>query len=224
MKPLVELDHYEVLEISPGASPGEIERAYHVARTAYGEGSLATYSVFGDHEVEALRSRIERAYQVLRDPAQRREYDQSRNGAAGHPDPFEPFGDDAPPPAPLAPLAPPPALRVPAPQRELPLAVGADPVEAEGGEYDGARLRSARLRRGLEIEDLATITKINPRYLRCLEEEALDQLPAAVYVQGFVRSFARCVGLDPTAAVTGYMARFEQRAPARKRGRILGRS
>ena len=59
MKPLSELDHYEVLEIARDASAEDIERAYHMARSTYAEGSLATYSVFGERDTEALRHRIE---------------------------------------------------------------------------------------------------------------------------------------------------------------------
>ena len=45
MKPLEEQNHHEVLEIPPGASLEEIERAYQLTRAAYSDDSLALYSL-----------------------------------------------------------------------------------------------------------------------------------------------------------------------------------
>jgi len=228
MKPLSELDHYEVLEIARDASPEEVERAYHVARSAYAEGSLATYSVFGERDTEALRHRIELAWRTLSNLDLRSSYDQTLRG--------EVIEHDVSTLA-LDPLLDSVARRLADEERSVPsrLQSAARPVpppdlvpyhdaEADepGVECDGARLRRARLRRGLEIDQLAAITKIGPMYLRSLENDAMEQLPAAVYVRGFVKAYARCVGLDPILASTSYMRRFET-APPRKRGRLLGR-
>ncbi len=228
MKPLSELDHYEVLEVARDASPEEVERAYHVARSAYAEGSLATYSVFGERDTEALRHRIELAWRTLSNLESRRSYDQTLRGEATDSDvsalALDPLLDSV-------------ARRLTDEERSIPsrLQSSSRPVppadlvpyhdtedDEPGVECDGARLRRARLRRGLEIDQLAAITKIGPMYLRSLENDAVEQLPAAVYVRGFVKAYARCVGLDPILASTSYMRRFET-APPRKRGRLLGR-
>ena len=55
-----------------------MERAYRFALEMYGEGAIATYSLLEVDEIEATRARIREAYQVLGDPARRREYDLSR--------------------------------------------------------------------------------------------------------------------------------------------------
>ncbi len=62
-------------------------------------------------------------------------------------------------------------------------------------------LRAGRAQRKLSLEDIARITKIQPRILEKLESGQLDGLPAEVFVRGFVRSFAKCVGLDETEAL-----------------------
>jgi len=71
-------------------------------------------------------------------------------------------------------------------------------------------LRRRRCARGIEIDQIADSTKINPTYLRCIEEERFEYLPAEVYVRGFVISYARCVGLDPKRIVGGFMDRMMQ--------------
>jgi hypothetical protein len=67
-------------------------------------------------------------------------------------------------------------------------------------------LRNGRAQKNLSLEDVARITKIQVRTLERLEAGRLDGLPAEVFVKGFVRSFARCVGLDEDEALRRYSA------------------
>jgi cytoskeletal protein RodZ len=67
-------------------------------------------------------------------------------------------------------------------------------------------LRAGRAQRGLSLEDVARVTKIQARILERLETGKLDGLPADVFVRGFVRSFAKCVGLDEGEALKRYSA------------------
>jgi curved DNA-binding protein CbpA len=76
-------NHYEVLGINPQASPEEVERAYRFTLELYGDGALATYSLLDPAEVRRARSRVQEAYEVLRDPARRHAYDQSHGLATG---------------------------------------------------------------------------------------------------------------------------------------------
>ena len=67
-------------------------------------------------------------------------------------------------------------------------------------------LRAGRAHRGMSLDDVARVTKIQPRILERLETGQLDGLPAEVFVRGFVRSVARCVGLDEVEALRRYAA------------------
>jgi cytoskeletal protein RodZ len=67
-------------------------------------------------------------------------------------------------------------------------------------------LRTGRTQRKLSLDDVARITKIQPRILEKLEAGCFDGLPAEVFVRGFVRSVARCVGLDEQEALQRYGA------------------
>ncbi len=198
MKLLAEQDHYEILEVAPSAGREQIERAYKLARDTFGEESLAGYSVLGDRDAAWLRERIEDAYRVLADPEQRDAYDAWLAERRSDPGAEAP----EPPPAPA----------------ETPLPLVLDDVD-ESGEFNGARLRRLRLSRGMELEEIAGVTKINPNYLRCLEEERFADLPAAVYVRGFVTSFASCVGLDARRVAASYMRRYRESRAEPPRGR-----
>ena len=67
------------------------------------------------------------------------------------------------------------------------------------------------MRRGLDIETVAERTKIRAKYLRALESEDWDTLPNAAYAKGFLRTYARLLGLDADALVDEYRRRVESR-------------
>jgi cytoskeleton protein RodZ len=72
----------------------------------------------------------------------------------------------------------------------------------------GASLREARTRQGLDFPELEVRTKVRAKYLRLLEEEQFDQLPAHTYIKGFLRAYADTLGLDGQLYVDEYNSRF----------------
>jgi cytoskeleton protein RodZ len=60
----------------------------------------------------------------------------------------------------------------------------------------GDRLRSERLRRGLDIDQLAERTKINAAMLEAIEADDLDRLPGSFFTRSFVRQYAKALELD----------------------------
>ena len=72
----------------------------------------------------------------------------------------------------------------------------------------GNSLREARLRKELDFPELEQGTKIRAKYLRALEDENFDQLPAATYVKGFLRTYADYLGLDGQLYVDEYNVRY----------------
>lgn len=213
MKPLSEQDHYEALDVSPSATRDEIERAYHLAKATYADDSLAGYSVFQEGEVPLLRERIEHAYRTLADGEARRAYDAELSSLTRRPpaESQELMAAEAPRQADVAVTMMPPPV-------SLAGELDGDEVEEEDAEFDGRRLERMRVRRGIELDEIAGVTKVNPSYLRFLEEERFDDLPAAVYVRGFVKCYARCLGLDPDRVARSYMRRYEERSSKRRRG------
>ena len=85
------------------------------------------------------------------------------------------------------------------------------------------RLRRNRLFRGYEIDDISDVTKVSPSHLRNIEAENFGDLPADVYVRGFVTAYAQTIGLDPKIVVPSYMARVQESRNAQQRGRFRAR-
>lgn len=65
----------------------------------------------------------------------------------------------------------------------------------------GAELRAARERRKLTTGDIAAKLKLAVRQVEALEAEDFSHLPDDVFTRGFVRNYARLVGLDPDALI-----------------------
>ncbi len=73
----------------------------------------------------------------------------------------------------------------------------------------GERLRNAREARGLTLAAAETLTRIRATYLKALEDEQFDRLPASVYARGFLRTYAVALGLDPDELTEAYPAAFD---------------
>jgi hypothetical protein len=212
MKPIEEQNYYEVLELPYSARLEDIKRAYPIVRGAYEDESLATYSVFGRDEAELIRERIDVAYRVLTDDDARRRYDEKIGLDPG----AYASGQTA---VAVDNIPSEPAVEV---VSALDALDEMDELEdEESGDWDGAKLRRARMRRGIEIDHISDITRINPRYLRAIEESAYRDLPAAVYTRGFVTAYTRTIGLDPQPVAQSYMAKFEEARGDRSRRRLL---
>jgi hypothetical protein len=84
----------------------------------------------------------------------------------------------------------------------------------------GNSLREARLRQQLDFPELEQQTKIRSKYLKALEDEKFDLLPAPTYVKGFLRNYADALGLEGQLYVDEYNSRFvtgEEDVPLRPR-------
>ncbi len=80
-------------------------------------------------------------------------------------------------------------------------------AESSAGEAEsfGSWLRSQREVRQVELGLISQSSKINIRYLEALEQDRFDLLPATIFVRGFLREYARVVGLDPDEVLNFYM-------------------
>ena len=196
-----EQTYYEILETEPGVSDEEIRRAYRTVKDNYASGSSLIAGLYDDHELAALHARINAAHDTLFAPDRRRLYDLALPEA------------DLARAVRAAAAATRPAARV---------GVGAavddrpDAPEAAidpNAEVTGAFLKKVREIRGLELNEIAQRTKISERYLRALEDEQFTDMPAAVYVRGYVTEYARALRLDPQRAAESYLARYRAKLP-----------
>ncbi len=181
------LDHYEVLEVEPGASEDEIRRAHRRMRGIFEERSLVTYGLYEEDEIAVGAARVAEAYDVLIDPSRRREYDRAVLGDRR----AESKGEV-------------PATEVPPAQEEAAVELRPDT------EFSGAMLRRIRQSRGVDLREIIARTKISHVHLRAIEEEDFPALPALVYTRGFVAELAKYLRLDPSVVSKSYIRRYRR--------------
>ncbi len=94
----------------------------------------------------------------------------------------------------------------------------------------GALLKKKREEMSLSYDQIAQTTKIRPHILQALEEEDWNSLPSSPFVRGFIRSYARSLGLNEDVVADAYREISEEmvvpteveRKPARrKKGKAL---
>ncbi|MEM7139142.1 MAG: helix-turn-helix domain-containing protein [Myxococcota bacterium] len=176
--------HYDILEVERGATDEEIRRAYKRMCSVFDEDHTATFGLFDAGGIASARARIDEAYDVLLDPARRRPYEAS-----------------------VFPDAPKPSVATEAAAID-PSELPPPPTITPDTEFSGALLRAVRESQGTGLEQISDRTKVGTHYLRYIEEEAYEALPAAVYVRGFVTEFAKCLKLDPEQVSQTYLRRY----------------
>ncbi len=179
--------HHDVLEVERGATDEEIRRAYKRMCGVFDQENLVTFGLLDAEGVDTARARIDEAYDVLLDPARRRPYEISV-----FPEADETEAE---------------AEQEQVPAGELPPAPSITPDT----EFGGALLRAVRESQGTSLQQISERTKVSLNYLRCIEEDEFEQLPAAVYVRGFVTEVAKCLRLDPEQVSQSYLRRYKAR-------------
>ncbi len=221
LKKIEDMNHYELLEVSPRATAQEIHKAYERIRKIYDPNSIALYSLFSPEETEKIRQRVEDAYRTLIYEENRRVYDLTLRDYID-----TAITEQAPPPPaaipsthpaapmrdPAAPPAVPPAASVAQPVPHAPEALTALPIEplpADVKEFTGPVLRMLREQRSLSTTNVAAITKLSTRYVEGIEGENYTKLPARPYLRGFLVLYVKAIGYEPDRVVADYMKRYD---------------
>ena len=84
-------------------------------------------------------------------------------------------------------------------------------AEPDAGSF-GRWLRRQREMREISLRDIAERTKISLRYLEAMEDDRFDLLPASIFAKGFLREYARYVGLSPDEVVNHYLSVHQPQA------------
>ena len=88
------------------------------------------------------------------------------------------------------------------PEQE-PQTPGGSPAASELASF-GEELRREREIRGISLKEISDATKISKRFLDALERNDHKNLPAPVFTRGFVKEYARYVGLNVEEMVNRY--------------------
>jgi cytoskeletal protein RodZ len=80
----------------------------------------------------------------------------------------------------------------------------------------GDEFRVAREARGLSLSDVAEHLHIRSTYLQAIEEEDWAVIGAPVYIRGFIRTYARFLGIDPEHSIEAFNSTVPSATPAKQ--------
>ncbi len=210
MKRLIEQNYYELLGVSPRASHEEIKDAYEDTMRIYSEESVATYCLVGPEEREELLERLFEAYKTLTNEEARRKYNKSLIKSGEYSVQDLDFVEE-------------PKTRL----REVKTEdlIKKDKEEEGNNERHGSRetylfekltyvtgkeIQKVRSEKGIGLEEVYRKTNIPRRILECIEDENFDVLPEIVYLKGFLKAYAKLLGVDQEKMAEGFLKRYEE--------------
>jgi curved DNA-binding protein CbpA len=204
MPQLPKHNYYEILELPTNAAQHEVTTAYDRAKRTYSGENPAIYTVFTESEARELLGLIEEAYSVLGNKTLRSIYDQrllsnsftledlSYGSILGASKQYFPE---------------------PKQQQAKPAYQKDESLEKEIGEckeWNGPFLKKIREYKGHSVERLSDKTKINPFYIQAIEKMDSKNLPAAVFVRGYIVQIAKELGLNDRKVADSYMMLFKK--------------
>lgn len=206
-------NYYEILEVPQTATQQEIALAYEKAKRTYSIQNPALYAIFDKTEAEQLLNMIDEAYAVLANNTYRNIYEKRRQAntfaeselsiesikAAS----IELFNE----------------TKAKAEQAEaeekLKATYTPDPIMEEQianqKVWTAEFLKEVREYKKVSIELLHEKTKINPWYLTALESMDVNNLPAPVFVRGYIVQVARFLNLDDKVVADSYMKIYRKK-------------
>ena len=206
MRPLAELTYYEILDLSPGATPLEIRQAYKTAMGVYGEESIVIYSFFSEEERKEILTRIDEAFATLINEKARYAYDQMliQRGAIKE---GSQYGS--------------PRKKLAAMDGNSSTETASRPEAEKSGTVEnpvvkeilsqevltGKDLKRMRTELEVSLEQIAEWTKIRPGLLQSIEEDQFNELPSRLHLKSFLKAYVQFFHLSPESLVDRYMKR-----------------
>ena len=196
---------YEILELNTNAAQHEITTAYDRAKNTYSGDNPAIYTIFSDQEARELLSMIEEAYSILGNKTLRNIYDQRLLGQSKiNPEDLTydsilnasrlVFQDS----------------KVDTKKVSFTRNENLEKEITECAEWTGEMIRKVREYKNITLERLSDTIKVNSFYIKAIEAMTPNNLPAPVFVRGYVLQMAKELGLNSKAVADSYMKNYSK--------------
>ena len=199
--------YYDILEISPHCAQHEITTAYERLKLTYSGDSPAIYSVFSETEAREYLKMVQEAYSVLGNKTLRALYDEKIGQGLSKQEniSFEALQSES-----------------KTVFNEFPKKISSfkishkidEAFESEikaATEWDGPLLKKVREYKEVPLDRMSEITKVSSFYIKALEEMQVENLPATVFVRGYVAQVAKTLGLNEKSVADSYMKLYRQK-------------
>lgn len=200
-KDFSKLNYYEMLDISPDAAFFEIRHAYNAALQIYEADSVVSFSLFSPEERKKILSLLEEAYLTLINAQERKKYDEElmQEGVIAS----EKDKKITRRPVCIYDIKRQTGTSM-LPKKNEKVILRESVVQNKkineilsGPHISGADFKEIRNELGVPLEKIAQETRVRLDYLSCIEEDKIDRLPVAAFLKGFVKSYLKCLCVEP---------------------------
>lgn len=198
-------NYYDILELSLQCSQNDITDAYNKAKATYTGQNPALYTIFSDQEAREYLRLVEEAYSVLGNRSLRALYDEKL--VKGVKTTEQVAYDTL-----LQESRTSKSFQLPKNSR-FKLDFEKNPeMEKEilaQTQWTGAFLKKVREYKKVSLEQMSAITKITSFYLNAVEQMTAENLPAPVFVRGYIVQICKVLSLDDKRIADSYMKSFK---------------
>ena len=212
-------NYYDILEVTQSATQHEIVLAFERAKRTYSQQNPALYSVFTPDEAESLRKLIEEAYQVLSNQTYRNIYEKRLLSKSFSESDLSLeaikaassilYADSV---VKVSPIGPAVSNSIDEFKQDREFEKKVDTCT----EWSGGFLKEVREYKKVTIEQHQEQTKINPWYITAIEKMEPKNLPAPVFVRGYVLQIAKSLQLSEKTVADSYMKLFKSASEQKK--------
>lgn len=207
------INYYEIMELTPQAADElTIRSRYNELKSFYASGTLIDKGILVERELVGLQEMLEEAYAVLGNPTLKAIYDEKLNICVSSEKIINPVAIVKESTLPVSDLK---EIKRPCFEHERKMWKLSYPVDEAKENYfqqltqwDGYALAALREYKKVSISDLSQFTKINPFYITAVEQMLPNQLPAHVFVRGYIVQIARALGLNAEKVASSYMSLY----------------
>lgn len=198
--------HYDILELSPQCTQNDITDAYNKAKATYSGHNPALYTIFSEQEAREYLRLVEEAYAILGNRSLRALYDEKlvkgvvEGPRIGYDNLLQESRTNK-------------SYQLPKISRFKPIFEVDSSFEDEirkQTQWTGPFLKRVREYKKVSLEQLSEITKITPFYLNALENMERSNLPAPVFVRGYLVQVCRVLNLDDKKVAESFMRHFKE--------------
>lgn len=205
MQTLSRNNYYEILELNSSSAQHEITSAYERAKQTYSSNNPAIYTIFSEQEARELQAMIEEAYSILGNKILRNIYDQRLlSGKASLNDlTYTSIVEASRQVYPLG------KAKEKRPKFEKNETFEKEILSCE--RWDGPMLKKVREYMNLTVNHMNEITKINSYYVTAIENMESENLPAVVFIRGYVLQIAKALNLNDKKVADSYMSILKEK-------------
>lgn len=215
-------NYYEILEVSSSATQHDILLAYQKAKQTYSDGNVAIQSAFSAEELSELKKLVDEAFLVLSNQDYRNVYEQrlhtkSYSASDVTFNAIKDYTQDTDRTNTVEKLIQKHnSMNLQKTEDALSEEIIIKNMDFESEiqgqtQWSGDFLRKVREYKKISIDKLQESTKVNPWYLKSLETMDVKNLPATVFVRGYIIQLAKELGLNEKHVADSYMKLYKEK-------------